>query len=63
MGIAFVLLRLSPPEFWAMSPLELSAALEALGVASGSNMRRNELQRLMQQFPDDRQGGNEWQTK
>jgi len=46
-----------------MSPLELSAALEALGVGSGSNMRRNELQRLMQQFPDDGQGGNEWQKK
>ena len=52
MGVAFTLLRLSPREFWAMSPLELSAALHALGAGAVSTPGRDELQRLMQQFPD-----------
>jgi uncharacterized phage protein (TIGR02216 family) len=52
MGVAFTLLRLSPRDFWAMSPLELSAALYALGAGGASAPGRDELQRLMQQFPD-----------
>jgi len=52
MGVAFVLLRLSPRDFWAMSPLELSAALSALGLTADGALGRDELQRLMQQFPD-----------
>lgn len=56
MGIAFGLLRLSPRDFWAMSPLELSAALEALGMGVGGNIGRSELQVLMQQFPDEEKG-------
>lgn len=50
--MAFVVLRLSPRNFWSMSPLELSAALRALGLTPGHAFGRHELQRLMQQFPD-----------
>lgn len=50
--MAFVLLRLSPRDFWAMSPLEMSAALGAFGLNAGSPFGRDELQTLMRQFPD-----------
>ncbi|MFC6487977.1 rcc01693 family protein [Nitratireductor sp. GCM10026969] len=52
MGAAFGLLRLSPASFWTMTPLEFSAALNALGLAGGHAPGRNELARLMRLFPD-----------
>jgi len=54
MGAAFGLLRLSPAAFWAMTPIELSAALEALGFSRAAPMAREELDRLMRLFPDQR---------
>lgn len=52
MGLGFVVLRLSPRDFWSMSPLELSAALTALELTPKHAMARDDLLRLMQQFPD-----------
>ena len=52
MGIAFGLLRLSPHVFWSMTPIELTAALEAVGVSRSSPPGRDELARLMHLFPD-----------
>ncbi|MCT8999647.1 phage tail assembly chaperone [Chelativorans intermedius] len=59
MGVAFGLLRLSPATFWAMTPRELNAALEALGIARGGAPERAELQRLMQLFPDTAEAGHD----
>lgn len=53
MGVAFGLLRLAPATFWAMTPLEMNAALEALGLTRGRAPGRAELQQLMQCFPDN----------
>ncbi|WP_281354924.1 phage tail assembly chaperone [Chelativorans xinjiangense] len=55
MGTAFGLLRLSPAAFWAMTPLEFNAALEALGLARGQAPGRTELYRLMRLFPDNQE--------
>lgn len=52
MGVAFGLLRLAPVTFWTMTPLEMNAALEALGLTRGAAPGRGELQRLMRLFPD-----------
>jgi uncharacterized phage protein (TIGR02216 family) len=52
MGVAFGLLRLSPHDFWAMTPLELDAALRALGLVRGGAPDRHELRCLMRLFPD-----------
>jgi len=52
MGVAFGLLRLSSRDFWAMTPLEFNAALEALGLSRTAAPRRADLDRLMRLFPD-----------
>jgi uncharacterized phage protein (TIGR02216 family) len=52
MAAGLGLLRLSPQQFWSMTPRELSAALRGLGVVSRSPLRRNELAGLMARFPD-----------
>jgi uncharacterized phage protein (TIGR02216 family) len=52
MGVAFGLLRLSPQDFWAMTPLELAAVMKALGLAGDRAPDRDELGRLMRLFPD-----------
>ena len=43
------LLRLSPRDFWAASPREIAAAFPQAGRTS---LTRDELDRLMQRFPD-----------
>ncbi|WEX07731.1 phage tail assembly chaperone [Chelativorans sp. AA-79] len=53
MGAAFGLLRLAPAAFWAMTPIEFNAALQALGLRRGSAPGRDELHRLMRLFPDN----------
>jgi uncharacterized phage protein (TIGR02216 family) len=53
MQLGLGVLRLSPRDFWAMTPRELEAALSA-GVAHAPRpMARPDLERLMQLFPDD----------
>lgn len=52
MGVGLGLLRLSPGDFWAMTPREFAAAC-GLGVSGGSAApARDELARLMAEFPD-----------
>lgn len=45
-------LRLSPEAFWSMTPRELSAALNAPGLAAP--MSRDRLRALERRFPDTR---------
>jgi Conserved hypothetical phage protein (DUF2376). len=52
MGIAFAWLRLSPKDFWAMSPRELAAALSVFEPGEGQALQRRELEELMRLFPD-----------
>jgi uncharacterized phage protein (TIGR02216 family) len=54
MATGLGLLRLSPAQFWSMTPRELAAACRGLGAASSSAMPigRHDLARLMRQFPD-----------
>lgn len=55
MAAAFGRLRLSPRDFWSMTPRELERALSVLGPAPGTAAPgRDELAALMMQFPDDR---------
>jgi uncharacterized phage protein (TIGR02216 family) len=56
MAAAFGLLRLSPKEFWSMTPRELERAMSVLGGDMRSAPARRDLAELMQQFPDA-QGG------
>jgi uncharacterized phage protein (TIGR02216 family) len=46
-------LRLAPGDFWAMTPRELSAALEgAFGLSGAGAPTRSEVAELMRRFPD-----------
>ncbi|MEX4007455.1 rcc01693 family protein [Neoaquamicrobium sediminum] len=47
-------LRLSPRDFWAMTPRELAGVLRGLNVVSGTVAapRRGTLEALMNRFPD-----------
>lgn len=53
-GFGLGVLRLSPEQFWRMTPRELAYAIEA---ASGRNapLDRNALAQLMARYPDGRQ--------
>lgn len=59
MEIAFGVLRLSPSDFWAMTPAEFHAALDGYiaarrgGGGTASAPTRAELEELMRRFPDD----------
>lgn len=53
MGFGLGVLRLSPSDFWAMTPRELDAALLAvLGASSPAAPARSVLDLLMQRYPD-----------
>lgn len=53
MAIGLGVLRLSPSEFWAMTPLELARAISGLtGGAPTAPMTRDSLAALMARFPD-----------
>lgn len=56
MGVGFGVLRLAPAQFWAMTPRELSAAMEALSGAPGARRApgRDHLAGLMARYPDTR---------
>lgn len=54
-GLAGALLGWRPDDFWRATPAELAAVLEALnGGGGGEGMTSQELQRLMERFPDGR---------
>lgn len=53
LGLAALLLGWRPAEFWAATPAELAAILEAWsGGAAASDMDAGALARLKEQFPD-----------
>ena len=54
MAAGLGLLRLPPQQFWAMTPRELAAALDAVLGRTGTPQppTRRELIALMQRFPD-----------
>ncbi|MGF1500819.1 MAG: rcc01693 family protein [Paracoccaceae bacterium] len=47
-------LRLPPETFWTMTPVEFRRALEGAGLAAAvaPPLRRSELERLIERFPD-----------
>jgi uncharacterized phage protein (TIGR02216 family) len=57
MALGLGLLRLEPRAFWAMTPIELAAAMVPLFPAGGEPLRRGDFDRLMQQFPDGGSNG------
>lgn len=54
MGFGLGVLRLPPREFWRMTPRELASAWGAVMGERGQPLGRNELDDLMERFPDDR---------
>lgn len=49
-------MRLSPKDFWSMTPREFAAALDR-SAFSGSPFRRAELHALMRDYPDRKEQG------
>jgi len=57
MGFGLGVLRLSPADFWAMTPRELQAAARGLaGPPPMAAPARATLNELMQRFPDEQRG-------
>ena len=52
MGVGLGVLRLSPEQFWRMTPRELASAIEALGGQSAP-LDRASFQQLMARYPDE----------
>jgi uncharacterized phage protein (TIGR02216 family) len=53
MAAGLGLLRLRPADFWSMTPRELAAAVHGLGGRPARDpIRRRDLARLMDRFPD-----------
>ncbi|MEP9388784.1 rcc01693 family protein [Mesorhizobium sp. KR9-304] len=52
MAAAFGLLRLSPGDFWSMTPREMERAMSVLGGERVGAPGRHELAELMHRFPD-----------
>ncbi len=57
MAAAFGLLRLSPRDFWSMTPREMERAMSVLGGDRRATPARGDLAELMRLFPDT--GGKE----
>ena len=51
-GFGLGVLRLSPQQFWAMTPRELAYAIEAATGRSGAPLPREMLNELMKRYPD-----------
>jgi uncharacterized phage protein (TIGR02216 family) len=51
-GIGLGVLRLSPQQFWSMTPRELSYAIEAV-TGRSPPLDRSTLAQLMTRYPDD----------
>jgi uncharacterized phage protein (TIGR02216 family) len=52
-GFGLGVLRLSPAQFWAMTPRELAFAIRAVRGAVPEPVDRAALTELMKQFPDN----------
>lgn len=52
MGFGLGVLKLSPREFWGMTPRELALAYEALSGRRSVPPGRDALEELMRRFPD-----------
>jgi len=52
MGFGLGILRLSPEQFWRMTPRELACAIEAV-TGRGNPLDRGALTDLMRRFPDE----------
>jgi uncharacterized phage protein (TIGR02216 family) len=50
-------LRLSPEQFWRMTPRELAYAIEAVTGRGGTPLPRSALLELMTRYPDGRRAG------
>ncbi|MEM9575184.1 MAG: rcc01693 family protein [Pseudomonadota bacterium] len=55
MTFGFGVLKLSAAEFWALTPIELTAAMRAHGLQTSHPMDHPMLDALMAQFPDQKQ--------
>lgn len=55
MTFGFGILKLSAEEFWALTPIELAAAMRAHGYQSSHTIERATFDALMVQFPDKKQ--------
>ena len=53
MAAAFGLLRLSPKNFWSMTPREMERAMSVLGGDRVGTPGRSDLASLMNRFPDN----------
>ena len=51
-GLAGALLGWRPDEFWAATPDELAAVLEAMAGGRSAGVDRSDLERLERMFPD-----------
>lgn len=52
MAVGLGVLRLSPGDFWAMTPKEIAAAFGRLTPATALPPTRTDLEQLMARFPD-----------
>ena len=52
MAAGFGLLRLSPEDFWSMTPREMASATSVLGTGRAAAPGRNDLAAMMRLFPD-----------
>ena len=59
MAFGFGVLRLSPDAFWRMTPRELAHAIAAVRGRALVPIDRADLDRLMQQFPDEEKATHE----
>ena len=53
-GFGLGVLRLSPQQFWAMTPRELAYAIEAASGRGGAPLPRAAFNELMKRYPDGR---------
>jgi uncharacterized phage protein (TIGR02216 family) len=60
-GFGLGVLRLSPQEFWSMTPRELGYAIEAV-TGRSSPLDRGTLTQLMMRYPDDVPAGQNHRT-
>jgi uncharacterized phage protein (TIGR02216 family) len=59
MGLAFGVLGLTPDVFWAMTLKELAAAIRGrYGLSLTAPLARNDLDAMMQRFPDAAEHGD-----
>jgi uncharacterized phage protein (TIGR02216 family) len=51
--IGFGLLRLSPREFWQLTPKELVMIFDAFGIGASQGLDRQTFQQMADKFPDE----------